>query len=146
MDILAVLDQVRALLHKQGRVSYRILQRQFALDDEALEDLKVELIEAEELAIDKDGKVLVWKGHDEKPTSPQTQPPAAPSSQAASSSSPTAPDSAEPLGSAGERRQLTVMFCDLVGSTALSQQLDPEELHHMVRAYQEACGKIRSAW
>src|SRR5262245_58710399 len=36
-----------------------------------------------------------------------------------------------------ERRQLTVMFCDLVGSTALAAQLDPEELREVVRAYQE---------
>ena len=36
-----------------------------------------------------------------------------------------------------ERRQLTVMFCDLVGSTALSEQLDPEELRELVRAYQQ---------
>ena len=36
-----------------------------------------------------------------------------------------------------ERRQLTVMFCDLVGSTALSEQLDPEELREVVGAYQE---------
>jgi hypothetical protein len=35
----------------------------------------------------------------------------------------------------GERRPLTVMFCDLVGSTALSEQLDPEELRDVVRAY-----------
>jgi class 3 adenylate cyclase/tetratricopeptide (TPR) repeat protein len=40
--------------------------------------------------------------------------------------------------SAGERRQLTVLFCDLVGSTALSQQLDAEDLRAVVRAYQEA--------
>ncbi|WNG16046.1 AAA family ATPase [Cystobacter fuscus] len=38
-----------------------------------------------------------------------------------------------------ERRQLTVLFCDLVGSTALSERLDPEELREVVRAYQE-CG------
>ncbi len=38
-----------------------------------------------------------------------------------------------------ERRQLTVLFCDLVGSTALSQQLDPEELHQVVSAYQAVC-------
>src|SRR6266849_1889560 len=38
-----------------------------------------------------------------------------------------------------ERRQLTVMFCDLVGSTPLSEQLDPEELREVVRAYQETC-------
>src|SRR5215510_3472549 len=41
-----------------------------------------------------------------------------------------------------ERRQLTVMFCDLVGSTALSQQLDPEELREVMRAYQETCAAV----
>ena len=40
MDILEVLDQVRELLQQKGRVTYRILKRQFALDDESLEDLK----------------------------------------------------------------------------------------------------------
>ncbi|UCH48900.1 MAG: AAA family ATPase [Betaproteobacteria bacterium] len=39
----------------------------------------------------------------------------------------------------GERRQLTVMFCDLVGSTQLSQKLDPEELRRLIRQYQDAC-------
>ena len=38
-----------------------------------------------------------------------------------------------------ERRQLTVMFCDLQGSTALSQQLDPEELREVIRSYQDVC-------
>ncbi len=38
-----------------------------------------------------------------------------------------------------ERRQVTVMFCDLVGSTELSTRLDPEELRDMVRAYQQVC-------
>ena len=38
----------------------------------------------------------------------------------------------------GERRQLTVLFCDLVGSTDLSTQLDPEDLREVVRAYQGA--------
>jgi class 3 adenylate cyclase len=38
-----------------------------------------------------------------------------------------------------ERRQLTVMFCDLVGSTALSAQLDPEELSNVIGAFQKAC-------
>src|SRR5882724_5418258 len=41
-----------------------------------------------------------------------------------------------------ERRQLTVMFCDLVGSTALSEQLDPEELREVVHAYQETCATV----
>ena len=38
-----------------------------------------------------------------------------------------------------ERRQLTVMFCDLQGSTSLSQQLDPEDLREVIRSYQEVC-------
>src|SRR5262245_33200770 len=44
-----------------------------------------------------------------------------------------------PTSSEAERRQLTVMFCDLVGSTALSEQLDPEELREVVRTYHETC-------
>ena len=44
--------------------------------------------------------------------------------------------------SSAERRQLTVAFCDLVGSTALSGSLDPEELREVIRAYQAACGEI----
>src|SRR4029453_14779245 len=54
--------------------------------------------------------------------------------------SPITPSSA-PTADA-ERRQLTVMFCDLVGSTALSQQLDPEELRDLMQAYQRACGEV----
>lgn len=41
-----------------------------------------------------------------------------------------------------ERRYLTVMFCDLVGSTALSRQLDPEDLRPIIRAYQDCCAGL----
>jgi class 3 adenylate cyclase len=44
--------------------------------------------------------------------------------------------------STGERRQLTVMFCDLVGSTALSERLDPEELGKVLHTYRTACGEV----
>jgi class 3 adenylate cyclase len=44
--------------------------------------------------------------------------------------------------SAGERRQLTVMFCDLVGSTALSEKLDPEELRSLLHDYRTLCGDV----
>src|SRR5712691_10781232 len=57
-----VLDQVRELLQSKGRVAYRALKRRFDLDDAYLEDLKAELIDAEQVARDEDGKVLVWKG------------------------------------------------------------------------------------
>ncbi|MGK9231288.1 hypothetical protein KXS07_06625 [Inquilinus limosus] len=45
-------------------------------------------------------------------------------------------------GDQAERRQLTVMFCDLVGSTALSGSLDPEQLREVLRAYQAACASV----
>ena len=56
------LAQVTDLVQQQGRVSYRALKRRFDLDNEYLEDLKAELIDAKRLAVDEDGKVLVWVG------------------------------------------------------------------------------------
>ncbi|MFQ5937712.1 MAG: adenylate/guanylate cyclase domain-containing protein, partial [Acidiferrobacterales bacterium] len=41
-----------------------------------------------------------------------------------------------------ERRQLTVMFCDLVGSTALAERLDPEELRELLAQYQDTCANV----
>jgi class 3 adenylate cyclase len=41
-----------------------------------------------------------------------------------------------------ERRHLTVMFCDLVGSTALSTRLDPEDLREIVGAYHRCCAEV----
>ena len=52
--------------------------------------------------------------------------------------SPT-PAATPPRSTDAERRQLTVMFCDLVGSTALSTQVDPEEMSNVLGAFQKAC-------
>src|SRR5271165_3980681 len=41
-----------------------------------------------------------------------------------------------------ERRQLTVMFCDLVGSTAMSARLDPEDMRGIIAAYHRCCAKL----
>lgn len=57
-----ILAQVIDLLQREGRVSYRALKIRFNLDDEYLEGLKDELIAAKRLAVDEDGKVLVWTG------------------------------------------------------------------------------------
>jgi hypothetical protein len=62
MDFFAVVDQVIELLRSRGRVSYRALKRQFALDDAYLDDLKAELIEVQQLAVDQEGTMLVWTG------------------------------------------------------------------------------------
>jgi len=57
-----VVDQAMAMLQRRGRVTYRLLKRQFTLEDEALEDLKLELIVGQRLAVDEEGTVLVWTG------------------------------------------------------------------------------------
>ena len=62
MDFYTILDQVIDLLRQRQRVTYRALQRQFGFDDSYLEDLKAELIDAQRLAVDEEGKVLVWTG------------------------------------------------------------------------------------
>jgi class 3 adenylate cyclase len=129
--------QVLTLLEEEGRVAYRVLKRQFALDDEYIEDLKADLIDAKRVAVDEDGKVLVWTGNPLSPTAPSASPPL-----------PTVPSQSEqpPLSARStpeaERRQLTVMFCDLVGSTALSAQLDPEDYRAVVQQYQQACTEV----
>ena len=45
-----------------------------------------------------------------------------------------------------ERRQLTVLFCDLVGSTELSARLDPEDMGRVIRAYQGCCAEVVARW
>ena len=64
MNFEEILDHAIAMLQRRGRVTYRTLKRQFQLDDDALEDLKEELIYGQRLAADEDGRVLVWMGED----------------------------------------------------------------------------------
>ena len=52
------------------------------------------------------------------------------------------PDRADNRHGEAERRQLTVMFCDLVGSTALSARLDPEDLRGIITAYHRCCTEL----
>jgi hypothetical protein len=62
MDLYEIVDQVTALLQQRGRLTYRMLKRQFGLDDETLADLKDELIKVAQVARDENGEVLVWVG------------------------------------------------------------------------------------
>jgi class 3 adenylate cyclase len=140
MDFTALRTQVIALLEREQRLSYRALKRQFALDDEDLEALKDELLYAKRLAVDEDGRVLVWTGGTAiaPPTASPVAPPATPDvSPAQVGASPVGPAPPE-----AERRQLTVMFCDLVDSTRLSSQLDPEDWRDVVREYQRVCTDV----
>ncbi|MBI3249453.1 MAG: AAA family ATPase [Deltaproteobacteria bacterium] len=137
MDLYQVIDQVAALLQQHGRMTYPALKLQFALDDEHLEALKDELIEARELAVDKDGKMLVWAGaapvvsSQLSVVSPQ---PLAPSTQHPISYTP--PHLAERIRATsvtdGERKTITALFADLKGSTTLIEGLDPEEARAII--------------
>jgi class 3 adenylate cyclase len=144
MTFEEILDQAMAMLQRRGRLTYSTLKRQFQLDDAALDDLKNELIEGQRVAVDKRGNVLVWTGGTE--ISPRTAPPAPQSGPQPNTSdaqrTPSLPAPTAPLSSDPERRQLTVLFCDLVDSTALASQLDPEDLREVVRAYQDTCAKV----
>ena len=144
MTFEEILDQALAMLQRRGRVTYRTLQRQFNLDDAALADLKEALLYAHSHVADDPGHGLRWRGETTSTPPPiSSAPQPAPrlvaqdlhSTQAElSPSSPHSPDA--------ERRQLTVLFCDLVDSTVLASQLDPEEWREVVRAYQETCARV----
>jgi class 3 adenylate cyclase len=140
MDFYAILDQVMALLRQRQRVTYRALKVQFQLDDEALEALKEELIEAQHLAVDQDGRMLVWTGEARQTPAAPFPPSPQQAAQHADHPTPLVSPAAAPPPDA-ERRQLTVMFCDLVDSTKLSSQLDPEDLRDVVREYQRVCSE-----
>ncbi len=149
MTVEELISEVMAVLQREGRISYRILKRRFNLDDEYLEDLKAELIDAKRVAADEDGKVLVWigslassvqspeseqvqsskskvQGQKDQPLAPNTQPPI----------SYTPPHLAERIRAAslvdGERKTITALFADLKGSTALIEGLDPEEARAII--------------
>ena len=129
MEFYAVLEQVLDLLRQRGRVSYRALKVRFSLDDDYLEALKDELIDAQRLARDEEGKVLVWRG-DAAPTLPVREPEPAPLAY-------TPPHLTEKILTArsaleGERKQVTVLFADVKDSTELIRDLDPEAAQQLL--------------
>jgi len=146
VDFEQVLKEVVWRLVTEGSVSYRRIKRSFELDDDALEDARRVLIGALHIATDLDGEFLVLAAegrlarpegialpqplpalrHAEKPATPAAQRDlSVAASPAAIAAAPEA-----------ERRQLTVMFCDLVGSTALSTAMDPEDLRDVIASFQ----------
>jgi len=143
MTFEEILDQAVAMLQRRGRATYRALKAQFQLDDELLETLKDELLFSHP-GLDEDGRGLVWTGETREASAPTSQPnPPEPQSVV---------ESARPVQEASlpvefytpeaERRQLTVMFVDMVESTALSGALDPEDYREVVRAYQATCSEV----
>jgi hypothetical protein len=131
-------------LQREQRISYRALRRRFALSGEDLADLQDELIPAKQLAVDEDNRVLVWVG---APGAALPPPPAAP----APALPPAMVRTQEPLAYTprhlaekiltsrsaleGERKQVTVLFCDLQNSTAIAAQIGPDNMHTLLNRF-----------
>jgi class 3 adenylate cyclase/predicted ATPase len=113
VDFYTVLDQVVELVRSRGRVSHPALKTHFGLTDEQLEAVRSELRYAHAATITDDDRGLSLATVDESTASPDA-----------------------------ERRQLTVLFCDLVDSTPLSRELDPEDFREVMRTYYETCRKV----
>jgi tetratricopeptide (TPR) repeat protein len=121
MDFYAVFDQVVVLLQQRGRASYRALQMQFHLDDDQFAALKEELVEVQQLAVEQDSRMLVWTGGLAAASPPATVPISA---QNPVPRTYTPPYLVEQILSnrhvlEGERKQVTVLFADIKGSTEL---------------------------
>ncbi len=173
----ALILTVIGLLQCERRVTYRRLKYVVGIDDALVEEIREEL-RLRRLAIDEEGKVLVWVGETQPALQPVVAMPSRPAltdaltvrpdtvltepAPVTESSTPSHGSTATPetistdtprdelattpestrITTEAERRQLTVMFCDLVGSTDLSGRLDPEDLREVVRAYQETAAEV----
>src|SRR5712692_356845 len=134
MTFEEILDQAIAMLQRRGRLTYGTLKRQFQLDDAALDDLKDELIYGQRVAADEDGRVLVWTGETGTAAPALTVPAETPVQAPLIYTPPYLAEKIFTSRSAleGERKQVTVLFADLKGSTALIEGLDPEEARRLL--------------
>src|SRR5262245_41719096 len=138
MTFEEILDQAITMLQRRGRLTYGALKRQFQLDDAYLEDLKAELIEGQRLAVDEEGRVLVWRG------GAALAPPLTTAPLSTRASEPervplayTPAHLAEKILTSrsaleGEGKQVTGPFPDLRGSMELLAERDPEEARQLL--------------
>jgi class 3 adenylate cyclase len=140
MSFVETIRRAKALLEREGRISLRVLKREFALDDEALDELVEELVEVQRVAL-RDERTLTWAR-----SAVHTQPTA--SERAAGRGRgprdvghrrlPYTPKHlAEKILQSksaleGERKRVTVLFADVKGSTELAEPIDPEEWHRIL--------------
>jgi class 3 adenylate cyclase len=119
-------DQIKAWLHALGLAQYATVFAENAIDLEILPDVTEVDLERLGVALGHRKRILraIAALSDARPApgAPGTGP-ALPPSEA-------------------ERRQLTVLFCDLVGSTALAVKLDPEDMREVIRAFQDSCAAV----
>jgi class 3 adenylate cyclase/tetratricopeptide (TPR) repeat protein len=134
MTFEEILDQAIAMLQRRGRLTYGALKRQFQLDDAYVEDVKAELIEGQRVAVDEDGRVLVWTGDASTAPTVSSKPVEAPVRAPLTYTPPYLAEKILTSKSAleGERKQVTVLFADLKGSTELIADLDPEAAQQLL--------------
>jgi class 3 adenylate cyclase/tetratricopeptide (TPR) repeat protein len=134
MSFFEVLARLTELLQREGRVSYRAIKREWQLDDASIEDLKAELIEVRQVAVDHDAKMLVWAGDATSTPRPATAFVSAPKHTPLTftPSHLTEKILASRAALEGERKQVTVLFADIKGSTELIEGLDPEEARKLL--------------
>ena len=152
MTFEEILDQAIAMLQRRGRLTYGTLKRQFQLDDAAVEDLKDALIYGQRVAADDGGRVLVWTGDASTAPTVSSKPVEAPVRAPLTYTPPYLVEKILTSKSAleGERKQVTVLFADLKGSTELIRDLDPEAaqtlldpaLQHMMDAVHRYEGTV----
>jgi class 3 adenylate cyclase len=122
MSYLDTVARAKTCLREHGCVSLRGLKREFELDDDALDELIEELVDIQQV-VAREGKAIAWMGG---------------TVQAGVG----APAAVPTRGAEAERRQLTVLFCDLVDSTRLAASLDPEDWREVVRGHQQAAAGV----
>jgi hypothetical protein len=127
-----ILNQILDLLRRQGRVSYWALNRRFDLHDDDITGLKDEIITAQRLAVDEDGKVLVWIG--EAASAPAVVPAPVEDRAPLAYTPPHLTEKILTVRAAleGERKQVTVLFADIKGSTEVIASLDPEAARRLL--------------
>lgn len=145
MTFQEILAEAIAWLQREQRLSYRALKRQFDLSDDYLDDLKEELIYSKRLAVDEEDRVLVWIGATAS-APPRPAPPLCAPEREPLAYTPrhliekilTTRSSLE-----GERKQVTVLFCDIANSTPLAERLGPERMHRLLNQFFElALGEV----
>src|SRR5215470_777095 len=152
MTFEEILDQAIAMLQRRRRVTYSTLKLQFQLDDVQLAALKDELLYSQPHVVDDAERGLVWTGDTASVAVPATAPVLV---QAPAPLAYTPPYLAEKILTSrgaleGERKQVTVLFADLKGSTELIRDLDPEQaqalldpaLRHMMDAVHRFEGTV----
>ncbi len=131
MSFLDIVTKVASYLQEHERVSLHALRLEFDLDDRGLDSLVAELVDIRQVAA-RTGQMLVRTRSGHQITSPGAD---------------VTPRGPAPHGRIfehddGERRQITVLFSDLVDSTRLAGTMDAEDWRTLVRAYQRAAASV----